>query len=78
MKRISAIKKFLNEKESSLKELFNEEMEIQLNVGIDSGIKIQRIFKFEDKEITYTAFTNCLIEQHHLQFGVKESWKAIR
>lgn len=43
MKKLEAIAAFLNENTSI--NLFNEEMEVQVNVGIDNGIKVERVSK---------------------------------
>src|SRR3990167_9384198 len=46
MKKLEAIAQFLKENANEdLAKLFNEEMEVQVNVGVDEGVKVERVTK---------------------------------
>lgn len=85
MKRIEAIKLFLQQKKSPFLELIEEKLEnheLQINVAQDGGEKVQRSFTFSEegneRVINWWGYTNCKNKEHIDAFGLRETWKSFR
>ena len=87
MKRVQAVRRFLEEKRSSFFNLIEgklEDHELQINVAQDGGEKVQRQFTFTDeqtgdeKTINWWGYTSCKNHAHLTRHGMRETWKSFR